>query len=286
MPAGFPGFGAVADELRRVTVQVVDGRDHPLGSGVIIGPSTIVTNAHVAISDHLRVRLPTGDAAEADLTKRDSTRDLALLTLDGGRTASPLATLRETASLRPGEIAIAAGHPMGFIGAVSTGSVRAVGAVPGLGRSVWVQAAVRLLPGNSGGPLADVYGRVIGINSMVMNGLGLAVPSEAVQKFLSAPAPFRLGVTVQPARLGNGAQGMLILTVEPGSPAGQASLLPGDLITGIDGAQAADADALASALSLAATGKRGSVVVRFYRGGGGAERRVIAAESVHAGQAA
>jgi len=92
------------------------------------------------------------------------------------------------------------GNPLGFIGALTTGVVHALGPLRGVGRQAWVQAAVRLAPGNSGGPLANARGQVIGVNTMIAGGgLALAVPSNAVAEFLrrGATRP-ALGITVRP----------------------------------------------------------------------------------------
>jgi serine protease Do len=209
-----------------------------------------------------------------------------MLSLMDGQTVQPTAVLRETKSLRPGEIAIAAGNPLGFIGAVSTGLIRSVGPVAGLGDRPWVQAALRLAPGNSGGPLADIHGRVVGINAMVVNGVGLAVPSEGVQRFLSAAPAFRLGVTVRPARLRDGTRGLLILEIEPESPACRASLFPGDLITDIEATRTEDMEALEAVLTDAGAQARSSVAVRFRRGGSARDRQATAARSMHEERAA
>jgi serine protease Do len=269
----------VADELRRVTVQVLDEHQRSLGSGVILGPSTIITNAHVATTGKLCVRVATGDLVAVTMEKRDCARDLAVLSLADAKPLEPAATLGETSLIRPGDVAIAVGHPLGFIGAVSIGSIRGVGPVPGLGERSWVQAAVRLAPGNSGGPLADIRGRIIGVNAMVLNGIGLAVPSEAVQRVLSAAPPFHLGVTVRPAHLRNGTRGMLILDIEPDGPAWRASLLPGDLISGINASRVTGVEALGTALGKAGADKRGSVIVHFRRGGSERDRQATAALS-------
>ena len=98
----------------------------------------------------------------------------------------PAATFGDSGALRVGELVMAIGNPMGFIGALTTGVVHALGGLSGFGRQNWVLADVRLAPGNSGGPLADAYGRVIGINTMIVNGLGAAVPGNAVTAFLAA----------------------------------------------------------------------------------------------------
>src|SRR5258706_9644207 len=96
-------------------------------------------------------------------------------------------------------------------------------------------ADVRLAPGNSGGPLADAQGRVIGINTMIAGGLALAVPSNAVGKFLKRRGGPTLGVTLQPVPLQRGAFGFLLLKIDAGSAAEAASLMVGDLLVGADG---------------------------------------------------
>jgi serine protease Do len=84
---------------------------------------------------------------------------------------------------------------------------------------------VRLAPGNSGGPLADAHGRVIGINTAIVNGLGVAVPANEAAAFLRRGPRPSLGVTLRPA-----SRGLMILEVEPGGAAERASLRPGDVL--------------------------------------------------------
>ena len=117
-------------------------------------------------------------------------------------------------------------------------------------RKQWVAADVRLAPGNSGGPLADARGRVIGINTMIAGGLALAVPSNAVGEFLArrgASGP-KLGVTLQPVSMRGGAFGFLLLKIDPGSAAEHASLMIGDLLIAADGRAFTSADDLGAAL--------------------------------------
>jgi serine protease Do len=152
----------------------------------------------------------------------------------------PAAAAADSSKLRPGELAIAIGNPMGFVGALATGVIHAVGPLRGLGPRTWVQADVRLAPGNSGGPLADSHGRIVGINTMVAGRLALAIPSNTVRDFLSAgPENARLGVTVHPTLVPRTAGagktfGLVVLEVEPGGPADQASLMPGDILLGTE----------------------------------------------------
>lgn len=231
-----PGFGEIAEQLRRSTVLVHSG-GRGSGSGVIwSSDGTLVTNAHVVRSARPTVQLWDGREFEAAVQSRDPLRDLTQLRIDA--TNLPAATAADSSQLRPGELAIAIGNPMGFVGALATGVIHGVGPLRGLGAHSWVQAEVRLAPGNSGGPLADARGQVIGINTMVAGRLALAIPSNAVRDFLSAvPNDGRLGVTVHPAFIPRPASrgktfGLVVLEVEPESPAAFASLLPGDILLG------------------------------------------------------
>ena len=99
----------------------------------------------------------------------------------------------------------------------------------------FVQADLRLAPGNSGGPLADAHGRVVGINSMVVGGLALAVPADDVERFVGTrAAPALLGVHLAPVRLRGGRDALLVLGVEPKSRAQHAGLIVGDVLLARD----------------------------------------------------
>jgi len=239
------GFGEVAEKLRRSTVHVQSGGSRQgSGSGVIwSADGTIITNAHVARESGARVALWDGSTHHATLVSRDTRRDLASLKI--AASGLPVATPGDSSALRVGELVIAVGNPMGFIGALTTGVVHSLP-----NRKRWVAADVRLAPGNSGGPLADAQGRVIGINTMIAGGLALAVPSNAVGDFLSgrgAQGPV-LGVTLQPVPLRSGALGLLLLKVDPGSSAEGASLMIGDVLTGAGGQPFTSFDDLSAAL--------------------------------------
>jgi len=175
------GLAELADELRRVTVQVRVGA-RSLGGGVVwLRHGLVITNAHVAAVPRLEVVLPDGRSLPGRLVARDPRRDLAAVAL-------PAAALRAAAridarGLRPGEILVALGHPLGIANAVALGVVHRApnGAA---GPAGWLHADIRLAPGNSGGPIADARGRVAGINAMVAGGLGIAVPSHLVDEFV------------------------------------------------------------------------------------------------------
>jgi serine protease Do len=245
-------FGEIAEQLRRSTVLIhPEGRGN--GSGIIwSSDGSIVTNAHVARGSRARVQLWDGREFDAGVASRDPRRDLALLRIDS--TNLPAASAGDSSRVRAGELAIAIGNPLGFVGALTTGVIHAVGPIRGLGSQSWVQADVRLAPGNSGGPLADAHGRIIGINTMVAGRLALAIPSNAVASFLSAsPSEGWLGVTAHPVRVpGPGGRtktfGLLLLEVQPGSPAASASLLPGDILLGTEKYPFASIEDLSAAL--------------------------------------
>jgi serine protease Do len=223
-------------------VQQQRGRDQGGGSGIIwSGDGLIITNAHVAHGSQAKVSLWDGRSYDASVLNRDPRRDLASLKIHA--TNLPAATPGNSSALRVGELVIAVGNPFGFIGALTTGVVHSLP-----GRQRWVAADVRLAPGNSGGPLADAWGRVIGINTMIAGGLALAVPSNAVGRFLQGETGPTLGVTLQPVPLQDGAFGFLLLKVDPDSAAENASLMIGDLLTGAAGRPFASVDDLHAAV--------------------------------------
>jgi serine protease Do len=265
-------FSEIAEQLRRSTVLVQPG-GRGSGSGVIWGgDGLIVTNAHVAFSSKARVQLWDGREFAAAITSRDPQLDLAALRISANDL--PAVHSADSSKLRPGELAIAIGNPLGFVGALTTGVIHGIGPLRGFGLRTWVQADVRLAPGNSGGPLTDARGHVIGINTMVAGRLALAIPSNAVDQFLFAgPRSAWLGVTLHPVRVPRGNAhtfGLVILEVEPGSPAANASLLPGDILLGTEGSPFCSTADLARSLEA-----RGPHLLRleFLRGDYGPVRR-------------
>ena len=171
--------GSIAAWLRQITVRV-NGAHGSHGSGVIWGANgLIVTNAHVAGSQVHAVEFFDGRKLEAWLVARDLASDLAALAV--GAHALTAASIRSARACRPGELVIAVGNPIDGAGTVSMGILHRLA-----GRRPFLFADIRLAPGNSGGPLADAQGNVIGINSAIIDSLGCAVTSDAVQAFLKA----------------------------------------------------------------------------------------------------
>src|SRR5579871_3064239 len=256
-------FGEITEGLRRLTVQVRTRGDGS-GSGIVWSADGLVlTNAHVLREKQVEVEFWDGRRFPATVAKKDRRVDLASLKVETRGLASAVAG--DSDALRPGELVIAVGNPFGFIGAMSKGVVHSMGPLAGFGGQRWVVSDVRLAPGNSGGPLANAQGQVIGVNTMIAGGLALAIPSRTVSRFLLKPASDRprLGVTLRPVpfRLG---VGLLVLEVFPDSAAQRASLLPGDLLTGAAGRRLGSAEDLEDALD--SSGGR-QIEIEFQRGG-------------------
>ncbi|MGA8029452.1 MAG: trypsin-like peptidase domain-containing protein [Bryobacteraceae bacterium] len=279
MPIPVPG--RVAEALRRSTVQVYSGhgRHQGNGSGVVLADGRVITNAHVVRGKRLSVESWEGKSGSASVVKIDRGRDLALLA--AAELKAPPASLSDSAQLKVGTPVFAVGNPLGFTGAVSSGIVHSIGPAgpmsgfDPLSGFEWIHADVRLAPGNSGGPLADFQGQIVGINTMIVagvvgtefvgRGLALAIPSRAVQSFLSrTTSQGSLGVTVRPVRVRSGALGMMILELIPGGAAEAASLLPGDVVVAANESRFKFFDDLQAAIDQAP----GALLrLDFYRGG-------------------
>lgn len=176
---------AAAELFRRIRQSTVELRAGPqqIGAGIAWGDGLVLTNAHVATHDHPDVINWRGETRRGRLLARDPGRDLALLQVDH-LDLTPV-SLGRADRLRPGMLVFAVGHPLGVVGALSAGVVHAVGTAPGLGRLPgparshrWLQLDVDVAPGNSGGPVLDAAGTVVGLTTMIVDGLALAVPGE------------------------------------------------------------------------------------------------------------
>jgi serine protease Do len=279
MPIPVPG--RVVEVLRRSTAAVRSGnsRREGTGSAIVIAGDRVITNAHVIHGTELMVESWEGKTVSARIVRLDRFRDLALLEAPG-LNALP-APLGDSDQVRAGTAVVAVGNPLGFTGALSSGTVHAVGRMNSgrgggaMGGPKWIFADVRLAPGNSGGPLANWQGHVIGVNTMVMaGGLAVAIPSRAVQAFLARVNSTRsLGVTVRPVSTRDGSLGMLILELFPDGAAERASLLPGDMLTGTNGQKFESVEDLQLAIDEVSTQ---TLTLDFIRGGEQKTRHVVA----------
>jgi serine protease Do len=233
----------VAARLRQVTVQI-RGSELGCGSGVTWQPDgLVVTNAHVATGETQFVEIYDGRVFPAKLLRREPQHDLAALRIAASGLPAP--ETRDPSSMRTGEVVLAVGNPRGEKGAFTVGMLSAAPSA----HDVFLRADVRLAPGNSGGPLADARGRIIGINCMVANGFGMAVTRGAVERFLAARRT--IGVTLQPLRVstpGRVALGLSIVALENGGAAHLAGLRIGDVIVRANGTWLHDPSELSTRL--------------------------------------
>lgn len=265
------------------------------GSGVVVAPDgLILTNSHVAAgAERLEVATAEGRRFPARLIGDDPDTDLALLRAETDA-ALPAAILGDSASLRPGQLAIAIGNPLGFSSTVTAGVVSALGrTLAGRGgRPIEdvIQTDAALNPGNSGGALVDSAGAVIGINTAVIagaQGLCFAVASNTARLVLGELVRFGrvrralLGLSGQrevvPRRFARAhglsqATAVLVTEIVPGGPAARAGVERGDLVLAIGGHTVAGVDDLLRWL----TGERVGAAVELTLLRRGDVRRVTA----------
>jgi len=265
------------------SLQVRTGRGEGAGSGVAFtDDGFMLTSAHVVAYANTGVaEFSSGTESRFDVVGSDPLSDLAVLRVRDGGVAP--ATFGDADTLRIGQLVVAVGNPMGLGGSVTAGVVSA------LGRSLPVRdnRRVRLIddviqtdaalnPGNSGGALADSAGRVVGINTAVAGiGLGLAVPINSttrtiISELMSTGRVRRawLGVAGAPAplppkiaeRLGQ-RNGLRVVEVVPGSPAGKAGLYLGDVIISAGGRPVQNVQALLKLMLGPAIGSRLQITV-------------------------
>ncbi|RYE86147.1 MAG: PDZ domain-containing protein, partial [Myxococcales bacterium] len=258
-------------------------RAKSLGTGFIIDTSgLIVTNAHViAGADDIQVKLSDDRELPARVVGKDTKLDLALLKLESASGLSA-AVLGDSDGLRVGEWVIAIGNPFGLGHTVTLGITSAKGRSIGAGPyDAFIQTDASINPGNSGGPLFNLKGEVVGIPTAIRQGaqgIGFAVPSNALKEVLpqlrdkGMVSRGKLGVRIQPLTLelaqGFGLdrpRGALVSNIEPGSASAKAGIVPGDVITSINGLEVPHADDLPRMVARYQPGQK--VKVTVMRGG-------------------
>lgn len=270
-----------------------------LGSGFIVSQDGyVLTNAHVVAGDgEVTVRLADAKREfKARVIGADERTDIALLKIEA--TGLPTVKLGKSEKLQPGEWVAAIGSPFGFENTITAGIVSATGrSLPAETYVPFIQTDVAVNPGNSGGPLMNLAGEVVGVNSMIYSqtggymGVSFAIPIEValdVMKQLRAEGKVtrgRLGVRIQPMtkelaqsfRLKE-PDGALIALVEPGSPADKAGLQPGDVVLAYNGQPLEDANKLPRLVAATKPGQ--SATLRIWRDGKAEDVKFTAAELV------
>ncbi len=235
-------------------------RSRGLGSGVIIDPKGyILTNNHVvADADSIKVELAfeKGKTHKAEIVGRDPNSDIAVIKLVDPPENLPIAKLGDSDAIKPGNIVIAIGAPLGFKQSVTTGIVSAKDRNLNefyYERFIQTDAAINV--GNSGGPLINLDGEVIGINTMISTGggsgsigIGFAIPmsqaKSVIKQLIEKGSVTRgfLGIVMNPddpevnKAFGTDGSGVLIVNVDPNGPAAKAGMQKNDLIVSFDGA--------------------------------------------------
>lgn len=261
----------IAAEVRKSVVLIGQNGSH--GAGVIWrSDGVVVTNRHVLRGDRVDVVLDDGRKLTGIVAARHPDRDLAVVKI----AADDLhpAALGDSSTVRPGQLAIAVGHPPGLRSAASAGIIVAAGqaaTLEGPQTGDWLQTDVTLRPGNSGGPLVDARGGVIGINTMVSGRLSLSIPSSAVERFVAGERPGDprawLGVNgmTVPLRQPGHATGFLLTEVAEGSPADRSGLIVGDIVVAVGEIEVVDAESVPAAVMRLNPGE--AIEVAILRGG-------------------
>lgn len=267
-------IGFISDEVSSELITVVervgasvvqvrrDGRGG--GAGVVWrSDGAILTNHHVvAGSGSVSVLLPDGRTFPARVLNQNPALDLALLKIEAADL--PAALVDDSSRLRIGELVFAVGHPWGQKNVVTAGIVSGLGQVPipGSGRTAqYLRSDVHVAPGNSGGPMLNAVGAVVGITAMIFGGdMAVAIPSHVAAEWVGGLPSHRvaLGVSVQPgefaltlpqSRRESRAAGLLLVAVDDDTPAARAGLKPGDVILAAAGRPVIDGEALLDVLS-------------------------------------
>jgi serine protease Do len=272
---GVPGMGGNDGQ------NAADTPSESLGSGFIVSSDGyILTNAHVVDGANV-VTVKTTDKREyrAKVIGSDKQSDVAVLKIDAKNL--PVVKIGDPNGSKVGQWVVAIGSPYGFDNTVTSGIISAKSrSLPNENYTPFIQTDVPVNPGNSGGPLFNLQGEVIGINSMIYSqtggfqGLSFAIPINEAMKVKDALVKTghvdrgRLGVTVQgmdqTLAKSFGLQspnGALVSSIEAGGPAAKAGLQPGDVILSVNGQPVADSNALPSQVAALAPGTTTKVQV-------------------------
>jgi S1-C subfamily serine protease len=278
----------VGPAVVHLKVEGPSGRGRGSGSGVVVAPDGLVlTNSHV-VHGAARIEIATqdGQTIAGRVLGDDPDTDLALVRADAA-VSLPAARLGDSQRLRPGQLVVAIGNPLGFECTVTAGVVSALGrslrAQSGRLIDDLIQTDAALNPGNSGGPLVTPAGEVVGINTAVILGaqgicfavasntarvvLGQLIRHGRVRRAILGVAGQRTSIPRRLVRRNNLVQefGVMVLEVVADGPAARAGLLVGDVVLGLGGQPVTGVDDLLKLLSGDQVGR--TVVMSVLRGG-------------------
>ena len=279
------GAAEEGDAMRQFSVPGLNAPAQGLGSGLIVGSDgTILTNAHL-VRDASEVRVKLNDRREfpAKVVGVDLATDIAVLQIEAN--GLPVVRVGDPKRAQVGDWVVAIGAPFGFENSVTAGIISAKGrSLPGEIFVPFLQTDVALNPGNSGGPLFNLKGEVIGINSQIYSrsggyqGVSFAIPIDVAQHVKNQilatgrAAHARLGISIQPVNqvLAESfglkrTEGALISSVQPGSAADRAGLRSGDVVLQYNNQSIAVASDLPSMLGMASPGEKAEF--RVWRNG-------------------
>jgi putative serine protease PepD len=257
------------------------GTSQAQGSGFVYDTSGhVVTNAHVVDgAQSVEVRFSSGKTYDATVVGVDASTDLAVLKVDAPSSELRALELADSSQVGVGDVVVAIGSPFGLENSVTAGIVSALGrsmqAPNGYTINGAIQTDAAINHGNSGGPLLDLDGKVIGVNAQIesesggSNGVGFAIPSNSVKSIVTriledgSVEHAYLGVAV--AEPGDGTSGAQLAEVRSGGPAAGAGLQVGDVVTAVDGDAVASAADLQSAIDAHRPGDR--VIIDYLRNG-------------------
>lgn len=276
----------IVDVVGSVTRSVVQVQTSSgLGSGVIFdSKGDVITNAHVASgSTSFEVTLANGKRCTASLVGEFRPDDLAVLRIQGN--GFQPATFADSSALQVGDIVLAIGNPLGLTSSVTDGIVSGLNRTVSEGGDISlpgvIQTSAPINPGNSGGALVDLEGQVVGIPTLAAidpqlggqaNGIGFAIASNMAKDIATQLVRYGHVINSHRAYLGvsllsaSGARGALVASVEPGGPAAGLGILPGDLITAVDGHPTPSDAALSDVLANLMPGQ--TVLVEIIQSGG------------------
>lgn len=261
-----------------------DGRgSESIGTGFILNEEGLIaTNYHVVENgDEIKVTLYDGQEVSAKIVNYDATNDLAVIQMDKNVKVPGTVTLGDSSNLRVGESVIAIGNPLSkdFAGTVTSGIISATGRDVTIGRNeyTYIQTDAAINGGNSGGPLINARGEVIGINSAKIatdsvEGIGFAIPINTLIDGLDALSKAQLiigiagrGVDEETAKANNIVPGVLVMEVQDNTPAYISAIMVGDIITEFDGVKVTSVEELNKVKNSKEAGDE--VVLKVYRDG-------------------